>query len=257
MSKYPRLLLSCTFLLSYGSVALSADGPPAPVRPRAVASRPAAEAASRPASPRERRRLGPPQPTRIRVDVFRVTMPYEKGVDFSVDSLRPHIKANKDLLETLGAQGKATLAYRFDETIDLAEESMLHCGKQEPVIKSASVSRDGTVIPMVDYVDAVCKIKILGLWGQDKGSPEQADVSFVFESKNVDTSSLKRGIQAPIRATFESVKSLRAANGQPILSACFDLQRTQSEDDEKESQQFRVCIIRLQLDRLAATEQRQ
>jgi hypothetical protein len=214
--------------------------------------------ATRPAFPRERRRLGPPQPTRIRVDVFRVTMPYEKGVDFSVDSLRPHIKANKDLLEALGKEGEATLAYRFDETIDLAEESMLSHGKQEPVIRSVSIARGGTAIPAVDYMSTGCKLKVLGLWGDEKGSPEQADVSFVFESKNVDKSFLNigGGVQAPIIVSFESEKSLRALNGQPILSACFDLQRAQSEDDEKESQQFRACIIRLQLDRLTETEEK-
>ena len=258
MNKCVGPLILCALCAFFGSVALAADERPTAARLRAAASRPAGEVSTRPAVPRERRRLGPPQPTRIRVDVFRVTMPYEKGIDFSVDSLRPHANANKELLEALGKEGKATLAYRFDENIDLAEESMLHYGKQEPVIKSVSIARSGTAIPAVDYMSTGCKLKILGLWGDDKGSSEQADVSFVFESKNVDKSSLNigGGVQAPIIANFESEKSLRAASGQPILSACFDLQRTRSEDDEKESQQFRACIIRLQLDRLTETEEK-
>ena len=112
-------------------------------------------------------------------------------------------------------QGKAMLAYRFDETIDLAEESMLAHGKQEPIVRSVMIPKGGTAIPTVDYVDASCKIKILGLWGDGKGSPEQADVSVVFESKSVDTSSLNlgKGVTPPIIIHFESEKSLRAANG--------------------------------------------
>ncbi len=250
MRKYPVFVALSAFLTPWLVPSGAAERPGSPGQ-RAVASRPARGVATRPSAPRERRRLGPPQPTRARVDVFRVTMPYQEGVDFSVDSLRPHLAANKDLLDALNKEGKAMLAYRFDETIDLAEESMLAKGQQEPVIKSVSI-RGGTAIPTVDYVDSACKIRILGLWGGDRKPPDQADVSIHFETKDVDTAALNigGGIKAPVITVFETEKSLRVTSGRPLLSACFNVERPQSDKANAQPQQFHACIVRLQLDRL-------
>lgn len=178
-------------------------------------------------------------------------MPYQKGVDFSVDSLLPHIAANKDLLDALNKEGKAVLAYRFDEIIDLAEEAMLAKGQQEPIIRSVGI-RGGTTTPIMEYVDSACKIRILGLWGGDRKPSDQADVSIHFETKNVGTSALDvgGGVKAPMITVLETEKSLRVTSGRPLLSACFNVERPKSDKADVQPQQFHACIVRLQLDRL-------
>jgi hypothetical protein len=258
MSKYLGLLGLSAFM---GIMGAARDEGRWRSSPQQVATRPAGQPSSRPTAPREPRRLGPPQPTRVRLDVFRLTIPYEKGVDFSLDQVRTDGNSNKDLLETLGKLGQAALMYRFDETVDLAGDTTLLNEQREPVVTNATMVR-GVLQRQISFIDTACRLTILGQWGTDQRSDREADVSMNLRLNYIEPSSMNLGggIEASSMLRVDSQRSLRATSGKPVLSAFFSLDEPQAKGSEgqeektKEPRRFRVCIVRLQLDRLTGVK---
>jgi hypothetical protein len=264
MSKYLGLPGLCAFVAIMGA---ARDERPSRISARQAVTQPAGVPSTRPAVPHEPRRLGPPQPSRVRVDVLRLTLPYEKGVDFSLDQVKTEGSSNKDLLAALGKLGEAVLMYRFDETIDLAGETTLSKAQQEPVVDSVFMVPRGLAQPSMRYVDTLCQLTVLGQWGGDQRSEQEADVSVKLRLNYIESSSLDLGgdIKAPVIVRVDNERSLRVTSKRAVLSALLgpfqeypmknarkgeDEEKEKEKQGEKEPRQFRACIVRLQLDRL-------
>jgi hypothetical protein len=256
MTRYLSFLGVCVVVGMIGGIALAADETRRPTRLRGVSTRPAEVPATRPFIRREPRRLGPPQPTHVYCDVFRVTLPYEKGAEFSLEQVRGYSSSAKALLDALSRLGETVLMYRFEETIDLAGETTLSKGQQEPIVRSVVIGPRGVPQPTVDYLDNSCRLTILGQWGGDQRSDREADISVDLRLKYVESSSVSLGgdARAPLIVAVGSERSLRATSRKAVLSAFFSPEEPQGmpQSGEKTPRQFRVCIVRLQLDRLQA-----
>jgi hypothetical protein len=249
MSRYLGLLGLCAFV---GLMGAAKDKSPSWPLPGQVLTQPAGAPTSRPTVYREPRQSGVPQPTRICCDVFKLMLPYKQGVDFSLEQVREYSQSGKALLEALDRLGDPELVYSFEETTDLGSRTSLVESQKVPIVMSVTIVR-GVAQPQVTYLDKACRLTVLGQWGGDGSSPEQADVSIVFSLRSVDQSPLGvgGGVKAPVTGHFEIGKSLRVISGRPVLSACFDLQRPQPGGGEDAApQQLRVYIVRFQLDRL-------
>lgn len=222
-------------------------------RPLLRAADSAAPAASqpttRPVVRRERQRLGPPQPARLRLDVFTVAMSAQKGIDFSLDTLSSASAAGpKELLATLGKLGEADMKYRFDEQIDLAAETDLTCGQRMPVVQSMTVARGGVVVPGVSYEKVGCIIRVIGQWQDASGRKDAASVKLRFQIADTTRSAVEvsEKVQLPVFAEVSVERDLDVASGGPVLSAALAPQKSK----EMKTVGYTACIVRLQLDRL-------
>jgi hypothetical protein len=243
----PTTALVCSLLATHSGV-FAQDAPtlrqPAVGAARASTTQPTTRRASR----HEPQRIGPPQPTRLRLDVYMLELTNEQALAFSLDSLKADTLNPTELLDELKKLGSASLKHRFDERLDLAAPFNLTSGQQVPVVTNMRIGAAGAPIPSVDYRAVGIIADIIGLWGPQGTAANTANIKIDLEMSHTATSAMKAvaGIQLPQFLKLAVVRELRVEHGRPVLS--FAIQPRQAEGNEPRG--YFATVIRLQLDRL-------
>ncbi len=232
----PALLILCSAVWAEPP---SPPPPPPPVpRPAGIRGEPKPADAS--------------QSTRVRLDIFTVQLSPEQGVDFSLDAVRPGASSTKELLFELGKQGKAALSYRFDERIDLTQQTRLTTGERVPITQSVSVGSGGKTSPSVSYEKVGCIVDLKGRWEASPGAKPIAQVSLRLNISDVSSSSITVAdeLRLPMFSELSIDRDLWARSGEPLLTAVVRARKS----PKNEVEGYSACVVRLQLDRLEAKD---
>lgn len=219
-------------------------------RPDAAGRSSSTQPTSRPARRYEPRRLGPPQPTRVWLDVFTLTLSAERGQEFSLDAINGEKLGAKELLGEFAKLGEASLAYRFDEQIDLAADSNLVVGSRVPIAEDMQPSSRGRAGRSVSYRSVGCVVKLIGSWQGPGEAKDTGQVSLELRVSEVRPSAAVGDIPLPSFTELSVERSLRVKSGKPLLSATIRAEKS----PKNEVAAYHVCIVRLLLDRLGGAD---
>jgi hypothetical protein len=187
----------------------------------------------------------PPEPTRLRVDVFFVDCTPEQAAAFSLDDVRPAAGDPAKLLGALQDHGDARLLYRIDEELDWSRDTDVTVGTRAPIVQSVTVSKSKAV-PSVSYHELGCTLAVAGHWK----SAEAADARIELEVSDVSRSAVDAGsdITLPTFAEIKVKQSMTLRDGAPLLSLVGRPDR-RAGDGSVESTS--ICVVRIMADNLS------
>ena len=202
-------------------------------------------------TPRESRRTmekpeGPPQPTRIQLDLFDLTCTTDKLAGLDTSQIGADQASSAQIIERLAKLGDAKHLMRVDNVVNLAGESNITQGVRKPIVKDVTMSKSGTVTPSVDYEEVGFIARFNGQWRD--GSPDsRADMVCSIEMSGVNESGVQvaSGVTLPTFNELSIRQAITIAGGVPVLILSNDMPI--SKDDKLVSH---VTIVRLLLTRL-------
>lgn len=204
-----------------------------------------------PPTPRESRRTmekpeGPPQPTRIQIDLFGLTCATDQLVKLDIDQIGADRASSAQVLERLAKFGDAKHLIRVDNVVNLAEESNITQGVRKPVVKDVTISKAGTTTPSVDYEEVGFIAEFKGQW-RDGGPDSRSDIVCTIEMSGVNESGIQvaSGVNLPTFNNMKIEQKMSLTGGVPVLILSNDLPI--SKDDKLVTH---VTLVRLLLTRL-------
>ncbi len=185
--------------------------------------------------------------TRLQLDVFELTCTYARLADFSLDRIGGGQPPASEVLERLSQLGHARLVLRYDNVVDLPEQTTVSTGQRVPAVRDVVISADGNITPSVGYEQVGFVANISGVW-LDEDDPMQAKVSFGIECSDLQDESLEiaEEVSVPVftqRLLTEETRVLRSR--EPVWLACNDPDLSGDADDETKMTVIRLTATRL------------
>ncbi len=164
------------------------------------------------------------QLTRLQMDVFSVDCTLEQLAQFELDAVSAGDPSATEVLRRLAQFGAARVAIRYDNCVNLTDETHVGSGKRVPSVGNTTIS-DGTITQSVSYHDIDFAATLSGAWLVPE-DPMQAQIRLTFNLANpaFQRESVGHQLNAPIiEERLSSQHSRVLKSGAPVWLACNSL----------------------------------
>lgn len=186
------------------------------------------------------------QLTRLQMDVFGVDCTLEQLAQFELEAVSTGDPSTPEILRRLAQFGAARVAIRYDNCVDLTDETHVGSGKKVPAAGSTTIS-DGTVTQSVDYRAIDFAATLSGAWLVPE-NPMQAQIRLTFSLANpaFQREAVGNQLHAPvIEQRLISRHSRVLKSGAPVWFACNGLPPACDADCKADLIVIRIKAIRL------------
>lgn len=185
--------------------------------------------------------------TRVQLDVFELTCSYDQLASFELDRIGAGRPTATEVTQRLEEFGDARVLLRYDNVVDLIQETTISNGLHVPAIENIAISGDDTIVPSVNFERVGFSTSLSGLWLDDH-DPVQARISLRMECSGVADANMRvaENVDVPVfiqRFMAEESRVLRS--GEPIWIACNELNLRPNEDGTVTMTVVRLTATRL------------